>query len=224
MSETADTLRYERKFAVETPDAYMVRVAVKRHRAMFRTLHPPRNVNNIYFDTLGLAAAHHNLEGIPERWKARLRWYGKFWGPATNAALEMKRKHGNVGGKERFPLARFEVSPAFTRAAIGEAITAADPSPTIVAALGGLEPSLANHYHREYYATPDGRFRVTIDSDLTYLAIGRRRPPLRRRRYVIVEVKYERRWDLQAHEICAEFPFRVSRFSKYAAGIALLGG
>lgn len=218
MTADDDLLRYERKFAVETPDAAVVRLALRRHPALFRQLYPPRYVNNVYLDTPARAAAHHNLEGMPDRWKARVRWYGPFRG-STAAALELKRKHGNVGGKETFPLPDFEFTPEMSGT---EAIGRDLPAP-VAAALIGLEPVMANRYHREYYATPDRRFRATIDSDLTYVAVGRHRPAVRRRRFVILEVKYERRWDQCAHEICAEFPFRITKFSKYADGLAMLG-
>jgi len=212
--------RYERKFAVETAEAAMVRVAVKRHPALFTRLFPPRYVNNIYLDTPALAAAHHNLEGMPDRWKARLRWYGPFWGGAGEVALELKRKHGNVGTKETLPVAGLEIAPGLGREAIREATGSALSS---VSGIADLDPVLANRYHREYFATPDRRFRATIDSELTYLAIGHHRPPVRRRRYVILELKYDRRWDAQAHRICSEFPFRITKFSKYADGLAMIG-
>jgi SPX domain protein involved in polyphosphate accumulation len=220
VSFDGDSLRYERKFAVETPDAAVVRMAVKRHPAMFRRIYPPRNVNNIYLDTPALAAAHHNLEGMPDRWKARVRWYGPFWGTTEEAALELKRKHGDVGNKETYPLAGIEITSGMSCESLRAAIGAV---PAAVRAVAALEPALANSYRREYYATPDRRFRATIDSNLSYLAIGHHRPAVRRRRYVVLEVKYDRRWDAAAHEICAEFPFRVTKFSKYADGLAMIG-
>lgn len=218
-----DSLRYERKFAVATPSVAAVRHVVKHHPAMFRVLFPPRDVNNIYLDTPALAAAHHNLEGMPDRWKARIRWYGEFFGTVTGGALETKRKYGSVGSKDRFLLESFEVAPGLNRSSIRTTIDAAGLDSATAAAVAMLEPSLANRYHREYYATPDRRYRVTIDSELTNRAIGSRRTPVRRRNVVIVELKYERKWDSSADEISAMFPFRLSRFSKYADGLEQLG-
>ena len=70
--------RYERKFTV--PNSFCYRIIeqfVKKNTALFREVFHVRQVNNIYFDTANLVAYNENVDGISERRKFRVRWYGK---------------------------------------------------------------------------------------------------------------------------------------------------
>ena len=44
----------------------------------FKTAHPNRTINNIYYDAQNLKAFHDNENGISDRTKLRIRWYGDF--------------------------------------------------------------------------------------------------------------------------------------------------
>jgi hypothetical protein len=90
--------------------------------------------------------------------------------------------------------------------------------------LHSLQVVLLNRYFRRYYASRDGQFRLTLDSELTFYrahdALGNRF--LHRQmdsRSVIVELKYELDAEPQADRVAGFFPFRVTRNSKYAQGM-----
>ncbi len=212
-------MRYERKLIAPMPDAAAVRHLVRRHPARFVATYPPRWINNIYFDTPNLAAFRGNQEGIPNRWKLRIRWYGPFFGETTDPVLELKLKHGAVGSKERFPLPGFVVDERLTGRAIAGLVARHGPR-----GIPGDEAVVANHYRREYYESADRRFRLTIDSEVTSYGVDRLRTRWRRRHTdhgtVLVEVKYDVAEDQDADRVCGWFQFRVARNSKYAVGVA----
>ena len=69
----------------------------------------------------------------------------------------------------------------------------------------------------------DRKFRVTIDSDLTYYSISTAGSPFLNRvldnSSVVVEVKYAYENDLYADRISNEFPFMLTKSSKYLMGL-----
>ena len=80
-----------------------------------------------------------------------------------------------------------------------------------------------NRYYRRYWVSRDGRFRITIDSDVTYHRVARVRNgflrPTRDGAARIVELKYAAHEDDDAIRIARAVPFRSSRNSKYATGV-----
>jgi len=220
--------RYERKFFVTELDRHQVRSIVGRHPALFRTSYPPRWVNNLYLDTPWMGHYQDNLDGAPERMKARVRWYHDLEARAERPVLEFKIKRGSVGWKESFPFPALQVGPDLSALGFRTVVERADDlPPTARCRLAALRPALVNCYRREYYATPDGRFRVTIDDDLTYYALRPMAAGLHARAVdhgvVIVELKYDRAHERQAERVASRFPFRLTRSSKYVRGIEWFG-
>jgi SPX domain protein involved in polyphosphate accumulation len=90
-----------------------------------------------------------------------------------------------------------------------------------------LRPTLLNRYYRAYFATPDGHFRVTLDSDLTFYRICCLDNTFIHRQtdraHVIVELKYDAEYAPEAHRIASRFPFRATRNSKYVEGVRRVG-
>lgn len=226
MSVRRDPSRYEIK--IPWPSHYLPHVErwVRLHPAQWRVAYPPRQVNNVYFDTADCRCLDANLMGLGERAKLRLRWYGPSRRRVTGAQLELKRRSGSVGWKEILPLV-VELDLAGERwseltHALREA--AGDAAAPWLAAFP--YPALLNHYRRAYYVTPDGVLRLTLDTQLH--AYGQRdaeRPNLDRPAPLpdrgLVELKapvdtpsYQRLAGALAH-----FPLRPDRHSKYVQGL-----
>ena len=72
-------MRYERKYKIENISYSLVEQSIRLHPAGFQKLFPDRQVNNIYFDTMGLEFFKQSHEGSSPRVKIRLRWYGNFF-------------------------------------------------------------------------------------------------------------------------------------------------
>jgi SPX domain protein involved in polyphosphate accumulation len=219
--------RYERKFFVTELDRAQVRSIVRRHPALFREAYPPRYINNLYLDTPWMGHYQDNLDGAPERMKVRVRWYHTLEARAERPVLEFKIKRGWVGWKESLPFPPLEVGPELSAAGLRTLVEGSDLPPLARERLAGLRPALVNRYRREYYATPDGRFRVTIDDELTYYAVhplaGRLHARAADHGVVIVELKYDRAHERQAERVASRFPFRLTRSSKYVRGVERCG-
>jgi hypothetical protein len=218
--------RYERKFVVESAEMsiHQVNAAVKLHPAFFRQTYPPRFINNIYLDTYGLGHFQANLDGIGNRLKVRIRWYGDLFSPTVRPTLEYKYKRGMVGCKDQYPMLPFAVSESFSHTSLSAVLRANhNLPPTVQADLGGLRAALLNRYFRSYYESADRCFRITIDSEMAYYHLPRLSGHHLHRQtdheHIIVELKYNAEHDHTANRIAAHFPFRLSRNSKYALGI-----
>lgn len=198
---------------------------VRVHPAHWRRTYPRRQVNNIYFDSLTYWGLNANLGGLGDRAKLRLRWYGACLSRICGAQLEMKCKSGTAGWKQIMPVdCELDLATTSWSRVVAELEDALSDR-----AAGWLRATpvavLINAYDRDYYATPDGELRLTIDHGL--LAYGQRaaaypnlsRPELMDQ-VAVIELKApndaaSRRRLVHA---LAHFPISVSRFSKYVQG------
>lgn len=217
--------RYERKFLGGDLSEREVLLAVKRHPALFVEEYPARWVNNVYLDRIDLKGVRDNLDGLSERRKTRVRWYGELSGRIERPALEQKVKRGHVGWKETARAAPFELVEAFDGGSVKRACLHPGLADRLRHELAALRPTLLNRYHRRYFRSADGRYRVTIDGAVSYHALGPLRSRLRRwveDRTGPVELKYAVEHDADAAAIASAFPFRVGKSSKYVTGILLV--
>jgi hypothetical protein len=216
--------RYERKFLITELDEAQVRSILSCHKAMFREVYPPRYVNNIYLDTLVMRNYDDNLIGVAERMKVRVRWYHELFGNIAEPILEFKMKQGLVGWKDTYSFPTFTFDQGITEHRFQTLIKDGDFPMEVKLRLTGYRMSLVNRYLRSYFATYDGRFRVTIDTDQSFYKVN---PLVNRfqvrdvnKDVVIVELKYDREHEPLADRISNAFPFRVTRSSKYVDGVA----
>jgi hypothetical protein len=218
--------RYERKFLVRELSLHEVESIVRVHPALFRTTFPPRWVNNVYFDLPGLDNFTANVDGAMRRVKLRVRWYGDLHGRVERPVLERKAKHGLFGTKEVFELPPLELSPGFAGRAIEAHVAGAGLPGAVREQALAQDAVLLNRYRRSYFLSADGRFRLTLDSALEFRPVGRLGGGglfrADERDTVVVELKYDAELDVQAERIASAFPFRLTKSSKYAAGIERL--
>jgi SPX domain protein involved in polyphosphate accumulation len=143
-----------------------------------------------------------------------MRWYGDLSENLREPVLEIKSKLNLQGEKKLLPL------PDCTWQELPEQVQA---QLQIQFPDQSFQPSLVNTYERTYYRSMDGRFRLTVDSDM---AFGLWQPwrfdaPVKDQTNLVLELKYEAENDSTADEIASHLPLRVSKHSKYARGIAL---
>ncbi len=214
--------RYEIKFVADATRYRELEQWILLNPAGFRTSYPPRQVNNVYFDTQDLYAYAENLSGASARSKVRLRWYGETDQPESTV-LEVKRRRNHLGWKFHFPggpvdfrsqrwsKLRYELR----RRLSPEGRLWLDSHP---------QPVLINCYHRQYFESPAGRLRATLDWRQTVfdqrLAA---RPNLRHRANLpgtlVMEIKFNRADHALGSEVTQGTPIRVSRNSKYMIGV-----
>lgn len=210
-------MRYERKYRIEVLSPDLVSQGLKLHPIGFRQLYPERQVNNIYFDSIGFTTYKENVAGLEQRQKFRVRWYGNDVLNIENAVLEIKLRQNNLGDKISIPIT------AFSFLNISELI--AQVNHLCPKTSGVLRPTLFNSYQRKYWVSPDNLFRITVDTQLKYAPmipepfIGRQ---LLHERFVsILELKYDELHDSKADRITQYLPYRLSKNSKYVNGINL---
>lgn len=221
--------RYERKFIARGVSLAEVLALVRRHPALFREVYPPRAINNLYLDSPGLKDYHDHVSGTANRLKTRIRWYGLLHGHILRPTLEQKLKRGQVSGKLSQSLPPLHINGGLPRKTLDAALDGAGLPGRWRAGLRQLEPALVNRYQRRYYESADRRFRLTVDSDLEFLAPNRSggttwQPVIGRPHGVIIELKYAPEHAEAAAAVTNHLPFRVARCSKYVLGIEQLQG
>jgi len=223
MTATLPNLRYEKKLIAEGLTLAEVLAEVRRHPSAFRQVYPPRTVNNIYLDSPARRDYHEHINGTANRSKTRVRWYGQPFAVAERPVLERKLKRGAVSGKQAYPLPPLSIHEGCLRSSLDGAFDTAVLPPILRSSLRHLEPALFNRYQRHYFLSRDGTFRLTVDSGLQFAGV---QDNVRAVAFwwpvaqtVIMELKFGLDSAENAAIVTNTFPFRVTRFSKYVAGI-----
>lgn len=209
-------MRYERKYRIEQVDRRLILQILRLHPAGLTQLYPDRQINNIYFDTPGLTTYKENVMGIANRDKYRVRWYG--WEPTIvqKPILEIKHRRNNVGTKTFHPIEAFSFDD------LRPLVQAVNQNSGTTAP---LLPTLQNSYKRAYFATPDQKFRITLDWDLSYASMRTCRTfskhQQREPHIHVLELKYEQELEQEVDRITQFLPFKSTKNSKYVTGVEL---
>ncbi|HXV63086.1 MAG TPA: VTC domain-containing protein [Vicinamibacteria bacterium] len=224
----ANGYRFERKFFVRDLSKEEVESVVRLHPALFSEIFEERDVNNIYFDSVRMNNYSDNVEGSRDRKKHRIRWYGELLGRVARPTLEIKIKKGLLGRKETYSMEAMEVGPSGNELLLDRVLADRNVPETVKNEMAGLEAVLVNRYRRRYFRSADARYRITLDTEFRFYRMeGLSTPwlaPLTDEANVILELKYEPEDDETVSTITNQFPFRMTKSSKYADGIARLYG
>ena len=88
----SESYRFERIFIIPERFAHSIEEVIKSNSAFMRKIFYPRFVNNIYFDDPSFRFYFENIDGVAERMKMRIRWYGNLTGRIKKPVLELKQK------------------------------------------------------------------------------------------------------------------------------------
>jgi hypothetical protein len=218
-----ESKRHEVKLVCDERFLAETRSWVWLHPAMFSVAHPPRLVNNLYFDTLESSCLYDNLDGTGERGKLRFRWYGTGFS-TVRGVLELKRKSNRLGWKLSCPVpVTFDLTSTSWQYLMHQLRRHAQDAISLWLAVAD-QPMLMNSFTREYYESPDREIRITIDhaqkiyEQWTYPAPNTRfRAPSSGQ--VIVEIKADSGQERRLPDISSLLPLRVGRNSKYVGGV-----
>lgn len=222
MHETA--LRHELKIVTGSHRLAQARGWIHLHPEGFRTTYPPRRVNNLYLDTPHLNSFNANQDGISTRQKLRLRWYGATTAVITRPVLELKCKSDLVGSKKQETLdCELDLQRPYRHLLHTIRTAAGSGWEQWLTAAG--QPVLINQYRREYFASPDGLLRATLDYDQrAYDQRLATRPnwqrPLPLTSDIVIEIKAAPAHSHRLQSAMACFPVARSRNSKYIRGVA----
>ena len=85
-----------------------IKIILFKSNFFFKKQYEDRNINSIYFDDFYLNSINENLDGISQRKKYRLRWYGNK-NIIDKANLEIKHKKNFLNYKDIIPLKSIKI-------------------------------------------------------------------------------------------------------------------
>lgn len=217
-----EKLRYEIKMIFDALRLDEVRSWVYSHSDAFQIPFPPRQVNNIYFDTIERDLMTEHLDGVANRAKVRFRWYEESW-LTKGGQIEIKVKNSQLGYKNIHKLSEVMDISQYTWVEIVEFLQKDMPE-DLKLLFNNLSPVIINQYQREYYVSMDGLIRVTLDYDMRAFeqSFGfspniNFEQPLRNN--VIIEMKSTKINHKRIADSLAEFPLYCTQNSKYLNGM-----
>jgi len=184
-----------------------------------------RRINSIYYDTHNYQFAVDTVNGISNRQKIRIRYYGTLE-EFNSPKLEIKSKTGGVGGKEIFDLNKDNLyQESFSLNQFYKVNS--NYRKTIY--LVSLEPKVIVTYKRKYFLSSCERFRFTLDSDISFKKFDINKSyknfnkdnlyPFSK---TILELKYKLENEYMASQIFKNLPARISSCSKYLIALNYL--
>jgi SPX domain protein involved in polyphosphate accumulation len=228
-TKNIENYRYERKFVISSKHITKNEIEniIKLHPAVFREIYSERYVRNIYFDLIGFDNYVENIDGNTDRVKVRIRWYGNMLGQIKKPILELKIKKGLLGTKKQFSLSPFVLSENINTINSIDYFSLIENSGITNQIdrlkLKSIIPQLLNGYKRRYFLSNDKKYRITIDSEQVFSPLGKRNNSLinkyKNNSTIVLELKYNFADDKDAEKITRDFPFRLSKNSKYVNGI-----
>lgn len=213
-------LRLEAKLTGPELALPRVRQHLRLAAALLRPQFPARTVQSVYLDTPRRAALDACRDGLAERRKVRLRWYGDE-DARVAGALEIKERVGGWVEKRRIELADTIAVADRPRGELVRALRAASAPNTPPELDADLEPVQWIAYRREYLVSASSRVRVTLDTRLRAHDVGlrgrlSREAATRLPRLFVLEVKAAREDADEARRLLAALPLTPGRCSKYA--------
>lgn len=219
-SNIKTTLRMERKYLIEPDYALFLETLIFSHPLSFRKAFPQRLVNTLYFDTASFSNLKDGLEGTCTKLKPRLRWYSQPQSRIHSVQFELKLKMGNLGKKsvQKFKLSKDKLLTLKVEAE--QIVNLLDSSFSAARlSLEGTEPVLLVRYLRDYYVSADDKLRLTLDSEICYTGLFLSDVVETDEARVVLELKYKPEDEENANSAVGEFPFTLTRHSKYSIGM-----
>ena len=212
--------RYERKWVFDSIDHNQLFILLNRSNFLFMNQFADRQVNSIYFDDENYSSIIQNIDGISEKKKYRLRWYGDFK-IIANPTLEIKSKKGFEVYKKNFDfpkIANFNLLNYNDIEKIEFLINAN------FSFKNKLIPILTTHYLRSYFISSNKLIRSTVDRNLKSLLLYKNRNLniIKEYKDIILEFKYDLDLDEYVRNNLGHISSRFSKNSKFinAATIA----
>ena len=214
--------RYERKFIDASLLYEDIKHLIKIHPANFKKIFEPRYINNVYLDDNSLSLFSKNIDGIYDRVKFRIRWYGDLGTEIKHPVLELKIKKGLLGYKKHYRLNQFNLDYINQNKYFKRIISDDNLPDSIKEFLEFMNPKLINRYKRCYYISNNfPEIRLTLDNKIKYYNPNNiyNKTSHVKENYNIIELKYDFGQDQNIEFVCEHLKLRLSKFSKYVNGI-----
>ena len=208
-----NNLRYERKWVFKNSNYNDILNKALKSKFLFHVQYPKRYVNSIYFDDNNYTSIKENLDGISNRSKIRLRWYGKNSFVILNPKLEIKIKENFLNYKKIFSLKKLD---SLNLKNINH-VKLINNEVNNMIKKQFLFSNITTHYERLYLISYNKKIRATIDYNLkgTNFNCYFQNPVFKASNDVIVEFKYNKEYDNYVRNNLQKISSRFSKNSKY---------
>jgi len=214
MSQNIESnLRYERKWIFENCNYIDILNKALKSNFLFHLHFPKRFVNSLYFDDHNHTSVRDNLNGITNRTKFRIRWYGKNSFILDNPKLEIKIKKNFLNYKKIYQLKNLDKlnlkNISHVKLICGEVENILKKKLLIA--------TVTTHYERLYLISNNRKIRATIDHKLkgTNFNCYFQNPIFKTCKDLIVEFKYKQEYDNYVRSNIQKISSRFSKSSKY---------
>ena len=182
----------------------------------FKTAYPNRTINNVYYESRDFRAFHDNEDGISDRTKLRVRWYGDLHS-VKNPILELKNKRNSQGFKKSCKVKSFDIKNI---PKLSSLISKTDKDFKFFMYRYNV-PYLINTYERQYFENKR-HIRLTIDTNMRYKKPNFFNNFIKCDNYSILEIKYKAEDKHLAEKMLGSVPFHLEKNSKFVNGIRKL--
>jgi len=204
--------RYERKYLIKNVDVPSFLYEIYKNH--FIEVFNERRINNLYYDDFDFNSLMDNIDGLSERKKYRIRWYGNTFENSIKQ-FEVKTKSEFVNTKKVIELGDYAFKDFSDFNSIYDNLLKCLHLKDRQFFFDFQKNSLKifNSYLRKYYLSKDKNIRITIDDNLLFYS------PLTKNVFketnVIVEIKYNK--DIDFKNVFNQLT--LNKYSKYVKGI-----
>ena len=206
--------RFERKWIYKSGDYLALINSLIRSNFFFNTQYPKRRVNSIYFDNSNYSSIRQNLDGVSNKKKIRVRWYGEE-NKLIKPLLEVKSKKGSETKKESNKIKELndlKFLDLKNLETIKNVINIKIKPKKII------YPVLSTHYDRQYFISSSGKIRATVDYNLKSIFLKNQSQLDIKKNFSftsILEFKYATKLDKYVRQNLKEITLRLSKNSKF---------
>ena len=216
MTKKNTSIRYERKWVLKNLTLDQIKIILFKSNFFFKKQYEDRNINSIYFDDFYLNSINENLDGISQRKKYRLRWYGNK-NIIDRANLEIKHKKNFLNYKDIIPLKSIKIlkinekNISYINRELKEKLLNLK-----VIEKKNLEAKSQISYKRKYFISAQNNIRATIDFNIQSRVFNN---SFREFYYkyddIILELKYDKNLDEYVKKFTSSLQSRFTKSSKY---------
>ena len=206
--------RFERKWIYRSGDYLALINSLIRSNFFFTIQYPKRRVNSIYFDSSNYSSIRQNLDGVSNKKKIRVRWYGEE-NKLIKPLLEVKSKKGSETKKESNKMKELndlKFLDLKNLETIKNVINIKIKPKKII------YPVLSTHYDRQYFISSNGKIRATVDYNLKSIFLKNQSQLDIKKNFsfaTILEFKYATKLDKYVRQNLKEITLRLSKNSKF---------
>ena len=206
--------RFERKWIFKSNNYLALINSLIRSNFFFNTQYPKRRVNSIYFDSSNYSSIRQNLDGVSNKKKIRVRWYGEE-NILIKPLLEVKSKKSSETRKEIYKINELNdlKFPNLKNLEIIKNVINNKIKPKKI-----IYPVLSTHYDRQYFISSNGKIRATVDYNLKSIFLKNQSQLDIKKNFsftCILELKYATKSDKYVRQNLKEITLRLSKNSKF---------